>query len=123
MKGSAAGAGDAGARAPGGVEKRAFHIPEHAALRELRRTLARGGCRPSTGGRPRTMRGLRRSGRWRTLLVLLDEYKRRVERGEACRLVERERGREAGRFVIEIVIDGAAPEGSAVPPSSGRAPR
>ena len=38
------------------------------------------------------------------LLALLDEYRRRLERGEKCELVERAHVREQGRLLLEIAI-------------------
>ncbi len=92
---------------PSQPRRRVFEVPEDAALRALRRALARG--RLAGGGR-RTPEDDARNAAFRTLeelLALLDEMERRVERGERCRLVEREHPREGGRMVIEMVIEPA----------------
>ncbi len=86
---------------PSERRRRVFAIPEHAALRELRRALARGHL-PGQG--QRTPEDDARNAAFRTveeLLALFDELERRVERGDACRLVEHEQPREAGRMLIE----------------------
>jgi hypothetical protein len=110
---------DEGASAPRSSKPRPFSIPEHAALRDLRRVLARGGL-PAVDRR--TPEDNARIAAFRTveeLLVVLDEFKRRVERGEPCRLVEREHPREAGRLVIElaIVVEPAEAERAGLPPA------
>src|SRR5690242_9713 len=92
---------------PSQRRRRVFEIPEHAALRELRRALARGHL-PGQGRR--TPEDDARNAAFRTveeLLALFEELERRVERGDACRLVEREQPREAGRMVVELVIEAA----------------
>jgi len=80
-------------------------LPQVRELRELRRAFAHGGLPP---GHRRGPEAHARIASFRTLeelLVLLDEYRRRVERGERCRIVEREHVREAGRFIVELVIE------------------
>ncbi len=77
--------------------------PEFAVLRQLRGTLARGGL-PAR----RTPEDHARIAAFRTvaeLLVLLDEYRRRVESGDRCRLVEREHDHKPGRLLIEVAIE------------------
>jgi len=84
---------------------RRLAIPEINALRELRRALARGGIPPLD---KRTPEDSARIGAFQTigaLLRLLDEYKRRVEDGQRCRLVEVERSPQPGRILIEIAIE------------------
>jgi hypothetical protein len=80
-------------------------IPEIKTLRELRRVLAHGGL-PAPP--KRTSVDCARIASFRTLeelCRLLDEFRRRVEAGERCRLVEREHGTESGRMLIEIAIE------------------
>ncbi len=77
--------------------------PEFAMLRQLRGALARGGL-PAR----RTPEDHARIAAFRTvqeLLVLLDEYRRRVECGDRCRLVEREHEHKPGRLLFEVAIE------------------
>jgi hypothetical protein len=80
-------------------------VPEYRAMCELRTALSRGVL-------PRWDR--RAAHDWARLaafhaiaelLRILDEFKRRIERGERCRLVHREKPQEPGRMQIEIVIE------------------
>ncbi len=85
---------------------RSLAIPEIDTLRELRRAFARGGLPP------RTPEDSVRLAAFRSLegfLDLVDEFRRRIERGERSRLVEREHLTAPGRFVIEIVIEEVQP--------------
>jgi hypothetical protein len=80
-------------------------IPEIEAMRDLRRALARGGLSPID---TRTPEGCARVAAFYViidLLRLLDEFKRRVEAGESCRLVHVKRSHESGRLQIEIAIE------------------
>ncbi|MFT3769637.1 MAG: hypothetical protein QM820_29730 [Minicystis sp.] len=80
-------------------------MPELTTLRELRRAFARGGLPPMD---KRTAEDCARIASFRTLEELcrvLDEFRRRVESGERCRLVEREHAIEPGRLRVEIVIE------------------
>jgi hypothetical protein len=91
----------AGLRAP----IRVVALPELRSLRELRKALAYGGLPPA---HVRSPEDCARIGSFRVmeeLLRVLDAYRRRVESGEACRLVEREHRREPGRFLVELVIE------------------
>lgn len=80
-------------------------IPEFKTLRELRRVLGRGGLpaldkrTPEDSARIASFRAIEE------LCRVLGEYKRRVENGERCRLVEREHGSEPGRLHVEFVIE------------------
>jgi hypothetical protein len=89
-----------------------FLLPEHKALRELRLALSRGDLpRPAR----RTSADWARVATFSTiaeLLRFLDEFKRRVEGGEPCRLVEIKQPQQPGRLRIEIVIESM----SAAPP-------
>ena len=79
--------------------------PEFTTLRDLRRALARGGLRSPS---QRTPEDHARIAAFRTLeelMRLLDEYRRCVEGGQRCRLVEREHPREPGRLLLEVVIE------------------
>lgn len=84
---------------------RAFRIPEIKALRELRFALARGGLPASDKRTPEDSARIAAFRALEELLRLLDHYRRRVEQGDRCRLVEREHPREPGRLVIEMVIE------------------
>jgi hypothetical protein len=81
-------------------------LPEVRELRELRRLLAHGGLPPAGQRRPEDHARIASFRALEELLHLLDQYRRRVERGERCRLVEREHPREAGRLLLEIMIEG-----------------
>jgi len=86
-----------------------FLLPEHKALRELRIALSRGDLpRPAR----RTAADWARIAAFNTiaeLLRLLDEFKRRIEGGERCRLVEIKRPQEPGQLRIEIMIETIPP--------------
>jgi hypothetical protein len=78
---------------------RTVAIPQLRELREFRLALARGGG-PA-------------EDRWSRialfeviaqLLRFVEEYRRRLERGEECRLVVREAVRESDRLVFELAI-------------------
>ena len=80
-------------------------IPERKTLRELRRTLARGGLPPID---KRTAEDSARIVAYRAvgeLCRLLDEYQRRIESGERIRLVEQEQRPEVGRMHLDFVIE------------------
>ncbi len=82
---------------------RALDVPEVAQLRQLRASLARGGM-----PRRRSAEDQARLAAFRTvdeLLQVLDEYRRRLESGARCRLVEHEHGREPGRLLLELRIE------------------
>jgi hypothetical protein len=84
---------------------RIFAIPELRSLQTLRAALAIGGMPPLD---KRTAEDSARLGLFRLVeeaLIFLGQFKRRIEGGERCRLVERERAREPGRFVVELVIE------------------
>lgn len=80
-------------------------IPELKALQELRRALAHGGL-PALD--KRTFEDHARIGSFRVqveLIHFLDDYRRRIEGGERCRIVEREHRSEPGRLLIELHIE------------------
>jgi hypothetical protein len=83
---------------------RTFLIPERYALRELRRALAPGGLPPRDRRTPEDHARIASFRAIADLLTLLDEYRRRIERGARCEMVEREHVREEGRFLVEIAI-------------------
>ncbi len=85
---------------------RPLAIPEIDTLRELRNAFARGGLPPRT---PEDSASLAAFRTLEGLLDLLDEFGRRIGRGERSRLVEREQPSERGRFVVEIVIEEVQP--------------
>jgi len=81
-------------------------IPEIKAMRELRHALAAGGM-PALD--KRTPADSARIAGFRLLVELLrlyERFRRRVEAGERCRIVERERPREADRLILELEIEG-----------------
>lgn len=84
---------------------RSLALPELAALRELRRVLARGGLPAGDKRRPEDHARIASFRALEELLHLLDQYRRRAESGEPCRLVEREHPREPGRLLLEIAIE------------------
>jgi len=77
--------------------------PEFATLRRMRRTLARGGI-PATRT-PEIQAKLAAFSTLRDLLSLLDEFRKRVQRGERVSLVTTEQSSVAGHMRIEIVIE------------------
>jgi len=84
---------------------RRLAIPELKTLRELRRTLAYGGIPAADKRTPEDDARIAAFRAIEELLRLLDEYRRRVERGEHCRLVEREHPLEPGRLLLELAIE------------------
>jgi hypothetical protein len=97
--------------APPRAPVRVLALPELRALREVRKALAYGGLPPA---HLRTPEDCARISSFRVieeLLRVLDVYRRRVESGEKCRLVETEHRREPGRLLVELVIEveGAKP--------------
>ncbi|MFT3764713.1 MAG: hypothetical protein QM820_04230 [Minicystis sp.] len=80
-------------------------LPELRALRALRRDLARGGLPPLSARTPEDHARIAAFRMLEELMSLLDQYRRRIESGERCRLAEREHGREAGRLLIELSIE------------------
>jgi hypothetical protein len=84
---------------------RYFSIPEMRALQALRAALAVGGM-PAL--EKRTPEDEARIGLFRLTeeaLYLMAQFKRRIEAGERCRLVEREHAREPGRLLFELAIE------------------
>src|SRR5262245_41773574 len=77
-------------------------IPGMRQLTDLRTLLAVGGLpvqrTPADDGRIAAFHAIAE------MLRLLQEFKRRIESGEACRLVVEERSSTPGRLVLEIVI-------------------
>jgi len=84
--------------------------PSFHALRELLRTFSRGGMPSRASRSPEEDARLVVFQTLNELVLLLDQFRRRVERGEPVRLIVTERGRQLGRAVVEIAIvrdDGA----------------
>lgn len=84
---------------------RRLAIPELRALQDARYVLARGG-KPPAG--ERTPEDCARISAFHTLSLLLRillRFKRKIEDGERCRLVEREHAFEPERVVIELAIE------------------
>ncbi len=84
---------------------RTLAIPEMKTLRELRRALARGGLPPIAKRGPEDFARIAAFRAVTALLGLLDDDRRRVERGERCRLVEHEHPILPGRLIVELVIE------------------
>lgn len=84
-------------------------MPELRALRELRRALARGGLPSMDRRTPEDHARIASFRALEELLQLLDQYRKRVEGGETCRLVEREQARAPGRLHLEIAIETVRP--------------
>lgn len=85
--------------------RRVIAIPELKALRELRSALAFGGLPPLARRTPEDSARIAAFRAIEELLHVLNQYRRRIESGERCRLVEREHGREPGRLLVELVIE------------------
>lgn len=81
---------------------RRFTIPEHGLMSELRHMLAAGKVpaqTPEDHARNASFRVLA------ALLLFLADFKRRVERGDRVRIVEREHPSQAGRIIVEFTIE------------------
>lgn len=89
----------------GRTPRRSVAIPEMGTLRELRHALARGGMPPVATRTPEDHARLATFRVIQALLALFEEYRRRIERGERCGLVERQHPHEPDRLVIEIGIE------------------
>lgn len=84
---------------------RPFVIPEGKTLRELRHTLARGGLRPASQRMPEQDARIVEFRTVQELLRFLEQYRRRIEAGEKCRIMERDHPWEPGRLLIEFAIE------------------
>jgi hypothetical protein len=84
--------------------------PSFQALREVRSAFARGGLPPRASRTPEEDARLVVFQTLNELLLLLDQFRGRVERGEPVRLVVTERGAQAGRAIVEIAIVRDEPE-------------
>ncbi|APR80644.1 Hypothetical protein A7982_05991 [Minicystis rosea] len=82
-----------------------FSIPEARALRELRRALARGGLPPRGERTPEDEARIASFRVMEELLRLLDHYRRRIESGERCRLVEHQHQVDPDRLHLEIEVE------------------
>ena len=80
-------------------------LPGLVMMRELRRLLAAGGLPPADKRTPEDWARIAGFRVLEELLRLLDDYRRLIERGVRCRLIERAHVREVGRMVIEIVLE------------------
>jgi hypothetical protein len=81
-----------------------FQMPAYSLLRELHDALGDGGARANAHRAPTDRARLACYRVIGDLLRLLDDFRRSVERGERCRLVESEHPREDGRLLLEFVI-------------------
>ena len=94
--------------APASVARTPIPTPQFCelwAMRELRRALSQGPVPPLERRSPEIHARLACFRIVKDLLSLLDAYGRRVERGERCRLVEREHPRENGRLLLEFMFE------------------
>jgi hypothetical protein len=88
--------------APPPPSARRFVIPEHGLLSELRHMLSAGRVpaqTPEDHARGASFRVVA------ALLLFLAEFKRRVERGDRLRIVEREHPSQPGRLIVEFTIE------------------
>lgn len=81
-------------------------IPGLRQLQDLRHLYARGGLPPSDTRTPEDWCRITAFRVVEELLRLLEDYRRRSEEGERCRLVERPHATERGRLRLELVIEG-----------------
>jgi hypothetical protein len=80
-------------------------LPEYEAMRELRRELARGGLPPVHARTPADMARIASFRALEELMRFLSEYRRRIDAGERCRIVEHESPRVAGRLDLHLMIE------------------
>lgn len=94
-------------KAPGprAQPRRRLAIPEIHTLRELRHALARGGMPPIAARTPEDDARIAGFRVIQELLAMFEEYRRRIEDGERCRLVERKHPREPDRLLLELAIE------------------
>lgn len=78
--------------------------PSYQALREVLRAFSRGGLPPRASRTPDEDARLVVFQTLNELMLLLDQFRGRVERGEPVRLLVTERGTQAGRAIVEIAI-------------------
>lgn len=76
------------------------------ALRELRSAFGRGGLPPRDRRTPEDEARIVAFFVLAELTHILDQFRRAIEQGERRRLVVREHGRQLGKVVIEITIEG-----------------
>lgn len=84
---------------------RTVALPEIKTLRELRHIFARGGARTPDCRTPEDWARLASFEVVSGLVSMLEAYRRRVERGERCRLITQKHERPPTRFTVEIVIE------------------
>ncbi|MFT3764391.1 MAG: hypothetical protein QM820_02555 [Minicystis sp.] len=87
-------------------ESRLLAAPPFHALRDLLRAFSRGGMPSRASRTPEEDARLVVFQTLNELVHLLDQFRRRAERGEPVRLLVKERGRQMGRAVVEIAIVG-----------------
>ena len=78
--------------------------PVFHALRDLLRAFSRGGMPSRASRTPDEDARLVVFQTLNELVHVLDQFRRRAERGEAVRLLVTERAREMGRAIVEIAI-------------------
>jgi hypothetical protein len=84
---------------------RSVALPEIRTLREVRYALARGGLPPEERRTPEDWGRIAALQALLVLLQVLDQFKRRVEDGERCRVVTRQIERAPDRRTLEIAIE------------------
>ncbi|APR77542.1 Hypothetical protein A7982_02889 [Minicystis rosea] len=83
---------------------RLLGAPAFHALRDVLRAFARGGMPSRASRTPDEDARLAVFQTLNELVLVLDQFRRRAERGEAVRLLVTERAREMGRAMVEIAI-------------------
>lgn len=87
------------------VARNVLAAPEFEALRELRRRFACGGLPAAAERTPEEEARIVAFRSIADLLLVLTEFRDRIARGEAVRLVMPEQKSEPGRLRIEIAIE------------------
>ena len=78
-------------------------------LRELRIDFGRGGLPPRDGRTPEDDARIATYRVLQELTHILDQYRRAIDEGRACRLAVSEHGRQLGKVIIEIAIEDTSP--------------
>jgi len=87
------------------VARNVLGAPEFETLRALRRIFARGGLPAAAERSPEDDVRIAAYTTLAELLRLLEDFRARVARGEAVRLVAAEQPSERGRMRVEIAIE------------------
>jgi hypothetical protein len=92
------------ARLVAAVARNVLDLPEFETLRTLRRRFAHGGLPPFAKRSPEDDARIATFATLAELLRVLREFRDRIARGEAVRLVVAEQVTEPGRMRVELVI-------------------